>query len=109
VLELIESLGSDEEWMRLELQAIDLLLTNGWRFGNVGEPERLRAERGIALAEHLGERDALSSVAWGYAISLSCDGQYEAAEGPARRAIELADDLDDEHKVMSRSNLFDVF
>jgi class 3 adenylate cyclase/tetratricopeptide (TPR) repeat protein len=109
VLELLESLGSDEEWMRLELEAIDLLLANGFRFGNVGEQERRRAERGIALAERLGDRDALSSVSWGYAISLCCDGQYEAAEGPARRAVELADDLDDEYKVMSRSNLFDVF
>jgi len=109
ILELIESLGNDEEWMRLELETIDLLLTNGWRFGNVGEPERRRAERGIALAEQLGARAALVSVTWGYAISLSCDGQYEAAEGPARRAVELAGDLDDEFKVMSRSTLFDIF
>jgi class 3 adenylate cyclase/tetratricopeptide (TPR) repeat protein len=109
VLELIDSLDTHEEWMRLELESIDLLLTNGWRFGNVGEPERLRAERGISLAQHLGDRDALSSVTWGYGISLSCDGQYEAAEGPVRRAVELADDLEDEYKVVSRSILFDVF
>jgi len=109
VLELVVSLDETPEWQRLELEAADRLLSNGWRFGNVGEEERQLAERGIALAEHLGDRDALSSITWGYAISLSCDGQLEAAEKPARRAVELAEELDFEAKVLSRSILFDVF
>jgi len=109
VLELIESLPSDEEWMRLELEAIDLLLTNGFRFGDVGEPERRLAERGLELAEQLGDREALCSVTWGYAISLDVDGQFAAAEPHARRGVELAEDLDDEAKVMSRNILVDLF
>jgi adenylate cyclase len=109
VLELVASLDESAEWQHLELEAADSLLNNGWRFGNVGEAERKLAERGIALAERLDRRRALSSLAWGYAISLSCDGQPEEAEAPARRAVDLAEDLDLEARVLSRSILFDVF
>jgi tetratricopeptide (TPR) repeat protein len=108
VLELVTSLKETPERQRLELEAADRLLGNGWRFGNVGEEERKLAERGIALTEQLGDRDALSSITWGYAISLSCDGQLEAAEKPARRAVVLAEELDFAAKVMSRTILFDV-
>jgi class 3 adenylate cyclase/tetratricopeptide (TPR) repeat protein len=109
VLALVASLEATPEWQRLELEAADNLLSNGWRFGDVGEEERRLAARGIALAEQLRDRDTLSSITWGYAISLSCDGQIEAAEEPARRAVDLAEELDYAARVLSRSILFDVF
>ena len=109
VLDLVASLEESPEWQHLELEAADSLLTNGWRFGDVGEEERKLAERGIALAERLDRSRALSSLTWGYAISLSCDGQLEAAEVPARRAVELAEGLDVEARYLSQSILFDVF
>ena len=108
LLELLGSMPETPEWQRIEVEAIDRLLSNDWRFGNVGDGERKLAERGLALAEQLGDHDAQSSITWGYGISLSCDGQFEAAEASARRAIELARELNVESKVMSRGILFDV-
>ena len=109
MLELLRKLESTPERQRLALEGIDLLLANGWRFGDVGADEAALAEEGRALADRLGDRRALCGVEFGYAISLSCDGEMDAALEPALRAVEIATPLDTDTITIAGGILFDVY
>ena len=109
MLEILRSLESTPERQRMALEGIDLMLTNGWRFGDVGADEAALAEEGRSLATRLGDQASECGIEYGYAVSLSCDGQMAEALEPARRAVELAGTLDNESMTLSRCVLLDVF
>ncbi len=109
MLELLRPLEKTAERQRLALEGIDLMLTNGWRFGDVGAEEAALAEEGRTLATRLGDQASECGIEYGYAVSLSCDGQMAEALEPARRAVELADSLDNESMMLANCVLLDVF
>jgi class 3 adenylate cyclase/tetratricopeptide (TPR) repeat protein len=108
-LELLGSLPTSPDRERMQLEAIELLVSNSWRFGEVGEEQRRTAEKGRAIAERLGDHSALCAIEYGYSVSLSCDGQVEPALGPARQAVEWSRTLDLETQMIALSVQFDVF
>ena len=110
MLELLRRLDATPDRQRVALEGIELLISNGWRFGNVGDREAALAEEGRQLARRLGDRRSESGIESGYAVSLSCDGQMEKGLEPALQGVRIADSLDDsEAMLISRCTVLDVY
>ncbi len=106
VYELARSAPSTPESMGLRVDACGRLVLQSV-FVGLPEDERDRlAEEGRELAERVGDRPALFLLEYGLATSrILSGGSCEGALAPARRALEIAKDLDLGMQVVARFQL----
>ncbi|MGH7286804.1 MAG: ATP-binding protein, partial [Myxococcota bacterium] len=94
VYELAKSEASTPEAMTLRLRACSRLVMTSYSVGLTEKRERLAAE-GRDLAEQLGDRVGLCRLEFGLANARTLTGGWsESPLVPAKRAVEIAADLD---------------